>query len=138
MNPKDKIQFDNLNKDIIKQYELAASYDGIKFDASLSTGEDAADWVGALIATTYLRDFQENNRDPMPIRRKSFEAFFNYFAIQARQIIQRKAIKINLETNPHPLEKYRTNCVLARLRIYSMLYDIKKGDRMYWKFRYFW
>jgi len=38
-----------------------------------------------------------------------------------------------LKINPHPLDKYRTNCPLARLTIFSSIYNIKKGDKMYWE-----
>ena len=69
----------------------------------------------------------------MPIRALSFHAFFTYVAIQARQKIFDSAVKAQLKTNPHPLVKYRTNCPLSRLKIYKKLYDVKKGDRMYWK-----
>ena len=63
---------------------------------------------------------------------KSFEAFFTYIAIQSRQKIVDKAINAQLKTNPHPMDKYRTNCPLARLKLFRSLYNIKKGDKMYW------
>jgi predicted metalloendopeptidase len=34
--------------------------------------------------------------------------------------------------NPHPLDKYRANCPLSRLRLFKSIYNIKKGDGMYW------
>ena len=63
----------------------------------------------------------------------SFHAFFTYVAIQARQKIFDSAVKAQLKTNPHPLDKYRTNCPLARLELFRSLYNIKKGDKMYWE-----
>jgi predicted metalloendopeptidase len=80
----------------------------------------------------YLRDFQDNNDDIVPIRALSFNAFFTYIAIQARQKIYDSAIKAQLKTNPHPMDKYRTNCPLSRLELFRSLYNIKKGDKMYW------
>ena len=41
-------------------------------------------------------------------------------------------IPIELKMNPHPLDKYRANCPLARLRLFKSIYHIKKGDGMYW------
>ena len=101
-------------------------------DASLSTGENLADISGMAICEEYLKDFQEKNSDIVPIRALSFHAFFVYLAIQARQKIFDKAIKAQLKTNPHPMDKYRTNCPLARLELFRSLYNIKKGDKMYW------
>jgi len=129
---EDRKKFDHKIKNVIKQYETAAAYDGIKMDASISTGENLADISGLAICEEYLRDFQLKNNDITPICALSFEAFFVYIAIQARQKIYEKAVKAQLKTNPHPMDKYRTNCPLARLKLFQSLYNIKKGDKMYW------
>jgi predicted metalloendopeptidase len=102
-------------------------------DATLSTGENLADISGFAICEEYLRDFQDKNDDIIPIRSVSFEAFFIYLAVQARQKIFDEAIQAQLKTNPHPLDKYRTNCPLSRLELFRSLNNIKKGDKMYWK-----
>jgi len=128
----DRHVFNNKVNNVIKQYEKFASYDGIKMDASLSTGENLADISGLAICEEYLRDFQDKNDDIVPIRALSFHAFFVYLAIQARQKIFDEAVKAQLKTNPHPMDKYRTNCPLARLQLFKSLYNIKKGDKMYW------
>jgi putative endopeptidase len=130
--PQDRKKFNAKVADVIKQYETFASYDGIKMDASLSTGENLADISGLAICEEYLRDFQDKNSDIVPIRSLSFQAFFVYLAIQARQKIFDKAIKAQLKTNPHPMDKYRTNCPLSRLELFRSVYNIKKGDKMYW------
>ena len=129
---EDREKFNRKVKDVIKQYETAAAYDGIKMDASLSTGENLADISGLAICEEYLRDFQQKNSDEIPICALSFHAFFTYIAIQARQKIFDEAIKAQLKTNPHPMDKYRTNCPLARLELFRSLYNIQKGDKMYW------
>jgi putative endopeptidase len=131
--PEDRHQFDLKVKNVIKQYETFAAYDGIKMDGSLSTGENLADISGIAICMEYLRDFQEKNSDIVPIKSLSFQAFFVYLALQARQKIFDKAIKAQLKVNPHPMDKYRTNCPLARLELFRSLYNIKKGDKMYWE-----
>lgn len=129
---KDKKIFKNIQKDVIKQYETYAAYDGIIFDAEPSIGEDLADISGLTICREYLRDFQFKNQDILPIQRLSFEAFFVYFAAQQRQKISKRAIAAQLKTNPHPLDKYRTNVPLSRLPVFRIIYDIKKGDKMWW------
>ena len=117
---------------MIKQYELFAKRDGIDFDASIGIGEDLADISGLNICNEYLAEFQEKNRDVYPIRKLSFEVFYIYFAYQMRQKISKKAISAQLKTNPHPLDKYRTNIPLSRLKIFQEIYNIHKGDKMYW------
>jgi len=129
---KDKKKFEKIQKDVIKQYEVFASYDGIKFDAEPSIGEDIADISGLAICREYLRDFQLKNEDILPIKALSFEAFFVYFAYQQRQKISKKAIAAQLKTNPHPLDKYRTNVPLSRIPVFREIYKVKKGDKMWW------
>ena len=129
---KDITKYKKIQEDVIKQYEVFASYDGIKFDAAPSIGEDLADISGLSICLEYLRDFQLKNRDILPIQRLSFEVFFVYFALQQRQQISKKAIVSQLITNPHPLDKYRTNVPLSRLQVFRTIYNVKKRDKMWW------
>ena len=84
---KDKKEFKKIQENIVKQYETYALYDGIKFDAWPSIGEDLADISGFAICVEYLRDFQQKNKDILPIQSLSFEIFFVYFALQSRQKI---------------------------------------------------
>jgi putative endopeptidase len=128
----DRNKFNSKVKNVIQQYEQFANYDNIKMDASISTGENLADISGLAICEEYLKDFQDKNQDIVPIRALSFHAFFVYLAVQARQKIFDEAIKAQLKTNPHPMDKYRTNCPLARLELFKSLYNIKKKDKMYW------
>jgi predicted metalloendopeptidase len=129
---KDQEAFKKIQEDVIKQYEVFASYDGIDFDAEPSIGEDLADISGLAICQEYLRDFQLKNQDILPIQSLSFEAFFIFFAVQSRQKISKKAIIAQLKTNPHPLDKYRCNVPLSRTNVFRAIYDVKKGDKMWW------
>lgn len=130
--PADERHFKKIQHNVIKQYEAFAKMDGIIFDAAPSIGEDLADISGLTICREYLRDFQFKNADILPIKALSFEAFFVYFAYQQRQKISKRAIQAQLKTNPHPLDKYRTNVPLSRLQIFRTLYGIKRGDKMWW------
>lgn len=130
--PSDKRKFKAIQNDIVKQYEDAARKDGIKFDASIGIGEDLADISGMAICDNYLRNFQLNNNDIIPIRNLSFQAFYTYFALQQRQFVGKKALSAQLKTNPHPLDKYRCNIPLSRSKIYRGLFNVKRGDGMWW------
>ena len=129
---KDKRKFKQIQDNVIKQYEVFASYDGIKFDAAPSIGEDLADISGFSICREYLRDFQLKNEDTLPIQKLSFESFFVYFAIQQRQKLSKKALDAQLRTNPHPPDKYRCNVPLSRSPVFRAMFNIKKGDKMWW------
>ena len=129
---QDRDHFKKLQEDVIKQYETFASYDGIDFDATLSIGEDLADISGLAICTNYLSDFQLKNKDILPIKELSFKVFFVYFAFQQRQKLNKRVIKAQLLTNPHPLDKYRTNVPLSRDNVFRKIYGVKKGNKMWW------
>ena len=129
---KDQRKFKQIQDNVIKQYEVFASYDGIKFDAAPSIGEDLADISGFSICREYLRDFQLKNEDSLPIQKLSFESFFIYFAIQQRQKLSKKALEAQLKTNPHPPDKYRCNVPLSRSPVFRAMFNIKKGDKMWW------
>jgi putative endopeptidase len=129
---KDKKKFNEIKKDIIKEYEDFAKRDGIDYDATISIGENLADITSITICREYLRDFQLKNEDILPIQTLSFEVFFVYFAFQYRQKISKEAIKAHLKTDPHPLDKYRCNVPLTRLPVFRTIFNVKKGDGMWW------
>ena len=128
----DKKHFKHIQENIVKQYEMFAARDGLKFDAWITVGENLADISGINICLEYLKDFQLKNEYILPVQQKSFEMFFIYFAMQYRQKVGKKALRAQLKTNPHPLDKYRCNIPLSRHPIFRTIYNIKKGDKMWW------
>jgi putative endopeptidase len=130
--PEDKKKYKAIQENVIKQYEEFAARDGIKYDASIGIGESIADISALAICNEYLRDYQEKNDDLIPIRYFSYEVFYTYFAFQQRQKVGKKALTAQLKTNPHPLDKYRCNVPLSRSDIFRALYNVKKGDGMWW------
>jgi predicted metalloendopeptidase len=130
--PHDHKIFQSKVNDVIRQYETFAARDGIKMDGSLSVGENLADISGLAIIQEYLRDFQVTDDYIIPIKKLSFETLFMYIAYQWRSFVSKESIQSELKINPHPLDKYRANCPLARLDLFKSIYNIKKGDGMYW------
>ena len=129
---KDEKIFNRKVDDVVKQYELFASYDGIKMDASGMTGENIADISGLAICVEYLNDYMLQKGAIVVIKELVYEKFFTFIAFQWREVIYKEAIRFNIQTNPHPLVQYRTNCPLARIEIFKKIYKVVKGDRMYW------
>ena len=129
---KDKTKFKEIQQDVIRQYEEFAKRDGIDFDASIGVGEDLADISGLEICNHYLKDFQDKNNDIIPIRNVSYETFYIYYAFQQKQKVVKKALAAQLKTNPHPLDKYRCNIPLSRSDIFRGVYNVQKGDGMWW------
>jgi putative endopeptidase len=129
----DRKVFNSKLKDIIKQYEVFAARDGIKFDATISVGEDLADISGLALVESYLLDHQVINDESTKLKEMNLAKFYMNYAIQGQQKVYKGAVKAQLKMNPHPLEKYRANCPLARLELFKTIYGIKKGDGMWWK-----
>jgi len=129
---KDQKKFKKLQDEIIKQYEVFSSYDKLIYDPTLTVGEDIADISGLNICEEYLRDFCIANKYTPVINFQYFRMFYIYFAYQMRQKIRKKSVKYELITNPHPIDKYRTNVTLSRSLFYRAMFDIKNGDHMYW------
>ena len=130
--PEDAKIFESKVKNVIKQYELFASWDGIKMDASMMVGESMADISGIEICVNYLNDYLVITGSPEKIKEVELKEFFIYIAFQWREAIYKQSVNFDIKTNPHPLVKYRTNCPMSRLMIFKKIYNIKKGDRMYW------
>lgn len=130
--PEDEKIFNHKVKDVIKQYELFASWDGIDMDASTMVGESIADISGLEICINYLNNYLNETDTIEKVKETSFRQFFIYVAYQWREAIYKQSVHFNIKTNPHPLVKYRTNCPLSRCMIFKRLYNIKKGDHMYW------
>jgi putative endopeptidase len=128
----DRKKFKAKIKDVVNQYEQFAKRDGINFDAEVGVGEDLADISGMSLVEEYLNDFNKKNNIINMMKKTSLETFYTYIAIQAQQKIYKQAVKAQLKMNPHPLERYRTNCPLTRLELFREIYNIKKGDNMWW------
>ena len=67
-----------------------------------------------------------------PNKAYSFHQFYTYYCIFMRQIIPKKAVMAQLNTNPHPPDVYRCNVPLSRSQVFRALYNVKKGDNMWW------
>ena len=130
--PKDKKIFKKMQEEVTSQYTEFAKRDKIIYDAAIGIGENVADISSMAIIDEYLRDFQEKNNTLPAIRSLSYEALYTYYAFQMKQKLSLNALSAQLKTNPHALDKYRTNIPLSRSQIFRALFNIKKGDKMWW------
>lgn len=131
--PRDSAIYNRKLANVERQYELAARQDGLEFDAKLSLSEDLADITGLKLCEMVLNAHHERDKMLTPLRMISFEKFYTEFANQNRQKIYRRSIFAQLKSNPHPLDKYRTNVPLSRMALFNKIYNIKPGDKMHWQ-----
>ena len=130
--PKDKKLFKKMQEEVTSQYTEFARRDGIEYDAAIGIGENVADISSMAICDEYLRDFQQKNNTLPAIRSLSYEALYTYYAFQMKQQVVANALAAQLKTNPHALDKYRTNIPLSRSQIFRALFNVKKDDKMWW------
>jgi putative endopeptidase len=128
----DRKKYKEKMKDVNLQYKTFAKYDGLDYDPEMAIGENIADIVGISLAEEYLFDFQILNQNITLIKKISLETFYIYLAIQSRQKVAPEALQAKLKTDPHPLEKHRCNCPLARLEIFRGIFGVKKDNKMWW------
>lgn len=130
--PHDKKIFNQKVEEVVRQYEQFYAYDGIKIDARSLVGESMADISGLALCQEYLTDWHQKNKLPMPLQFTSYKLFYSFYAEEMRSKIDKSAFYAQIKINPHPIDKYRTNCPLSRLGIFKSIYDIEPKDHMYW------
>ena len=129
---QDRTRYRKLQQDIQHQYETFAKDD--KYfkdkDFAFTMDEDLADISGLSICEEYLLRLGAqkgwSTEDHLRL-------FYEYFAHNMRQRIDKQSTRYQLITNPHPIDKFRTNVPLSRSSLFRQIFDVKKGDGMYWK-----
>ena len=132
-NSNDIKIFNKKKIDIIKQYEYLAKKDGIIFNASPGVGEDIADIIGLKILVILLRnDHLIRLNYSVENKASIYKNFFINYTLCLKQQINKGSETSSKVIDIHPLAKYRVNVPLSRIEIFRFLYDVKKGDGMYW------
>jgi putative endopeptidase len=129
---EDRSQYSLLQKDVINHYEALAKKDGHKLDGNLTLDENIAD----ISALNIIEDTLETYLIEQNIFGEKQTAFFKdlyyNYAKQWRAIIKPKQLKQLLMTDQHSLAKYRVNCVLMRSKRFNQIFNIRKGDEMFY------
>ena len=132
-----KILNDKFNN-IKKQCKLFANLDNVNVNIDLIVDETISDISALEICQIYLINFLSVKDYYVPIGIPILRELYIYFAMNMRQLIQQKAYKYQLATNPHLMDKYRVNISLSRIPLFKEMYNIKKGDGMYWETTSIW
>jgi predicted metalloendopeptidase len=132
-NSNDVKIFNQKKMDIIKQYEYFSKKDGIIYNASPGVGEDIADIIGLKILVVLLRNeyFIRLNYS-IQQKKLTYTSFFINYVLCLQQKINKGSETSSKIIDIHPLAKYRVNVPLSRIQIFRFLYDVEKGDGMYW------
>jgi len=129
----DKKEYMKKQKSVVSQYEnYAKKIDHFKLNGRFSLGENIADIGGLAIAEETLLDYlREENYTEEKID-EELKKFYIYYCEQWRTKIKTQAKHELSATDEHVNPKYRANMSLARCKNYLRLFNVKKGDLMYW------
>ena len=132
-NDVDRQKYKQKQKSVINQYEnYAKKIDNFKLSGKHSLGENIADIGGLAIAEETLIEYlRECGTDNLKID-DHLKMFYGYYCQQWRTKIKKQAKHELSATDEHVNPKYRANMSLARSQNFVRLFNIKKGDLMYW------
>lgn len=129
----DMKKYKDKQKSVVRQYEnYAKKIDDFKLSGEFSLGENIADIGGLAIAEETLLEYLEECGTPELKIDDHLKMFFVYYVEQWRTKIKRQAKHELSGTDEHVNPKYRANMSLSRSDNFRRIFDIKKGDLMYW------
>jgi predicted metalloendopeptidase len=126
--PDDKLKFDNASKKLEKQFDNFVVED-LKLNGKLTLGENIADLGGVMITLDCLKEHLYAY--PELDYKQELKNFFTQWAIIWRNNMRPDEAKQRVLTDPHSPGKYRVNGILANIKEFYELFDIKPTDAMY-------
>jgi predicted metalloendopeptidase len=133
----DKKHYLKIQENIKEQYILASKKDKLEVNLTdISISENFADINSIYLCVEYLKDYQVKFEVPLKLAKLILEDFYIFYANNMKEKILNKRISYRILYNPHALNQYRVNIPLSRLDTFNAMYDVKKGDGMYWNNKY--
>ena len=129
---EDMNNYKKLQAEIIEQYESMAKRDGIKLNGELTISENIADSSALQFVEDVLEDYLVE-RDIFGLEQEKYfkDLYYNY-AKQWRTLLNIKHLKNLTLLDSHSLTNYRVNCVLVRSDRFRQIFNIQRGDGMYY------
>lgn len=128
--PQDREQFEKRAQCVVDQFNSIDVGDGLRHNGKLVVGEALGDLGGLTLA---LKAYQRSLKGkPAPVMegytpaQRFFIAFARVWSTQVRPA----AMRLRLNTDPHPLGKYRANATLKNMPEFHQAFQCKRGDAM--------
>ncbi|MDE5997734.1 MAG: M13 family metallopeptidase, partial [Muribaculaceae bacterium] len=129
--PEDAERFKTLADKLVDQFDAIEVAPGIHANGRYTLGENIADQGGLRIGLTAYLDSQENKEmkdiDGLSPLQRFYIAYANVWAGNIRE----EEIKLRTKTDPHSIEKLRTNATLKNIDEFFDAFEIKEGDSMW-------
>jgi predicted metalloendopeptidase len=118
-------------KIIINHYDKMAIKDKVKINSESNLSENIADIGGFIIVEKTLINYLSEIGCSKEEFDKQMRDFYVFYAKEWRTIRKPQDLKTVVNGDPHILEKYRVNSVLALSSNFHRIYGIEKGHRLY-------
>ena len=102
------------------------------FHPEMNISENIADVMGLYVCEKYLIDYYQVKELPHILIKEKLSDFYVFYAYQMKSIMSTYTIKIMEKYNVHALNEHRVNVPLSRSPYFKAIFNIKKGDKMYY------
>ena len=116
-----------------QQYTVFAQRDRLNIRSLLNLGENMADITGFLLAEDVLHQHLIERNIVGDAQKNHFKELYIQYAKQWRSTLKIKKLRHTINNDVHSAAKYRVNCVLSRSALFHTLFNIEKGDGMYYE-----
>jgi len=128
---EDMAKFKERAECVIKQFDAFQVEPGLFENGKLVVGESIADLGGLVIAYAAFQKSMEGK--PRPANIDGFtpeQRFFLGYAFSWATNVRPEFARLLVQTNPHPLPKFRVNGPLANFPAFAEAFQCKAGDPM--------
>jgi predicted metalloendopeptidase len=127
---QDKAKFETKAACIVNQFDAIDVGDGLRHKGKLVTGEALGDLGGLTIAYKAYKRSLNGKAAPVLDGYTGDQRFFLSFARVWATSNRDEDKRLRLNTDPHPLGKYRANATLANMPEFAAAFSCKRGDPM--------
>jgi putative endopeptidase len=129
--PEDRRQFDQRAACVSDQFDKLEVGNGLHHKGRLVLGEALGDLSGLTLAhRAYQRSLRGKPEPPVADGFTADQRFFLAFARIWGNLLRPEAIPLQLNTNPHPLSRFRANGTLQNMPEFHQAFQCKPGDSM--------
>jgi putative endopeptidase len=128
---EDLKKFNERAECVVKQFNGFEVEKGLFQNGKLVVGESIADLGGLVIAYAAFQKSMEGKPHPAPIDGLTAEQrFFIGYAYSWATNVRPEYARLMVQTNPHPLPKFRVNGPVSNMPAFAQAFQCKAGDAM--------
>ncbi len=128
--PADRTQFEARAQCVVDQFNSIDVGEGLRHNGKLVVGEALGDLGGVTLALNAYRRSLNGKPGPVLDGFTAEQRFFLAFGRVWGSVQRPAAMRLRLNTDPHPLSKYRANATLQNLPDFHKAFQCKLGDAM--------